>query len=97
MLRNSAFQSTRQSEKVRVGAGTASLFCGYGLPGRDGDDADLRTLTPNQFRETVLKAIAGETAPVVLVGHRFGAEERPPSSGYLTELEKGVDRVTSGV
>ncbi len=42
------------------------------LPGRDNDGADPKTLTTDVYRETVLKAIAGEPAPVVLVGHSFG-------------------------
>jgi pimeloyl-ACP methyl ester carboxylesterase len=42
------------------------------LPGRDNDGADLKSLTPDQYRDTVLKAIAEESAPVVLVGHSFG-------------------------
>jgi pimeloyl-ACP methyl ester carboxylesterase len=42
------------------------------LPGRDNDGSDPKTLTTDLFRDTVLKAIANETAPVVLVGHSFG-------------------------
>ena len=42
------------------------------LPGRDGDGADPRTLTTDVYRDTVLKAMAGEAAPVLLVGHSFG-------------------------
>ncbi len=42
------------------------------LPGRDNDGADPKTLTADLYRDTVLKAIAGEKNPVVLVGHSFG-------------------------
>jgi pimeloyl-ACP methyl ester carboxylesterase len=42
------------------------------LPGRGGDGADPKTLTTDVYRDTVLKAIAGEQSPVILVGHSFG-------------------------
>jgi pimeloyl-ACP methyl ester carboxylesterase len=42
------------------------------LPGRDGDGADPSKLSTTLYRDTVLKAIEGESAPVVLVGHSFG-------------------------
>jgi pimeloyl-ACP methyl ester carboxylesterase len=42
------------------------------LPGRNGDGVDLKTLTAETYRDTVLTAISSETAPVVLVGHSFG-------------------------
>jgi len=42
------------------------------LPGRDGDGADPKSLTTDIYRDTVLKAISGETQPVILVGHSFG-------------------------
>ena len=42
------------------------------LPGRDHDGLDPRTLTAEQYRDTVLQVIAEEKDPVVLVGHSFG-------------------------
>jgi pimeloyl-ACP methyl ester carboxylesterase len=42
------------------------------LPGRDGDGADPHSLSLDLYRDTVLHAIAGESQPVVLVGHSFG-------------------------
>jgi pimeloyl-ACP methyl ester carboxylesterase len=42
------------------------------LPGRGGDGVDPHTLTSDIYRDTVLKAIREEAAPVVLVGHSFG-------------------------
>ncbi len=42
------------------------------LPGRDDDGKDPKTLSTEIYRDTVLQAIEGETAPVVLVGHSFG-------------------------
>jgi pimeloyl-ACP methyl ester carboxylesterase len=42
------------------------------LPGRDKDGKDPKMLSTEIYHDTVLKAIEGETAPVVLVGHSFG-------------------------
>lgn len=42
------------------------------LPGRDGDPTDPRKLTTEEYKQTVLDAISGQRAPVVLVGHSFG-------------------------
>ena len=42
------------------------------LPGRNGDGADLKQITIDLYRDTVLKAVSAESSPVVLVGHSFG-------------------------
>jgi len=42
------------------------------LPGRNGDGADPTKLSIDLYRDTVLKTIAAQTSPVVLVGHSFG-------------------------
>jgi len=42
------------------------------LPGRDGDGTDPHKLTPDDYKQAVLKAVSTEARPVVLVGHSFG-------------------------
>jgi len=42
------------------------------LPGRTGNEAPMNAVSLQLYQQTVAKAIADETAPVVLVGHSFG-------------------------
>ena len=42
------------------------------LPGRTGNEAPTNEVTLESYQRAVATAIAGETAPVVLVGHSFG-------------------------
>lgn len=42
------------------------------LPGRDNDGTDVAQLTPELYRDTVLKAIQSVTGEIILVGHSFG-------------------------
>jgi alpha-beta hydrolase superfamily lysophospholipase len=42
------------------------------LPGRPSNPIAPNLVSVDVYRDTVLKAISGETRPVVLVGHSFG-------------------------
>ncbi len=42
------------------------------LPGRDGDVADPQTLSTDDYKQAVLKAVTAQAGSVVLVGHSFG-------------------------
>lgn len=42
------------------------------LPGRDGDPTPKGAITMDTHRDAVVRAVAAEAAPVVLVGHSFG-------------------------